>query len=62
MSQQRHHLAEQHLGFTAGVSHRAGAELQRRDLAVVIGTPNVDQVIKPAIEFGLVIGDVGGQI
>ena len=32
------------------------------DIAAVIGAPDIDEVMKPAIEFVLVVGDVGSEI
>src|SRR5207249_9762098 len=43
-----------------------GKRLHRRlhafDVAAVIGAPNVDQGVKSAIDLGLVIGNVGGEV
>jgi hypothetical protein len=32
------------------------------DIAAVIGAPDVDEVVKAAVELVLVVGDVGGEI
>ena len=54
-----HQLPEQHLRLTRGVSERFHAGLQRLHLAVVVGAPDVDEVLPPSLELVPVVRDVG---
>ena len=54
-----HELAEQHLGLGGWVAECLHPGLQRLHLAVVVGAPDVDEVLPAPRELVAVVGDVG---
>ena len=59
---QLHQLAEQHLGLTRRVAERLHARLERLHLPVVVGAPDVDEVLPPAVELVAVVREVVAEI
>ena len=59
---QLHQLTEQHLGLALGVAERLHAGLERLHLSVVVGAPDVDEVLPPALELVAVVRDVVAQV
>ena len=62
MPHQLHQLAEQHLGLAGGEAEGLHPRLQRLHLAVVVGAPDVDEVLPPALELVAVVRDVVAEI
>ena len=60
VAQQVDELAQQNLKL-AGVTESVADAADALDVAVVVGTPDVDDVVN-ALEFIPVIGDVGGEV
>ena len=59
---QTHHLQQQDfqlIGIEAERRHRC---FHSSDITVMIRAPNVDERPEPALEFILMIGDIGGKI
>ena len=59
---ERHELAEDDLELVGLVAERLHAGLQARDVAVVVGAPDVDEQLEAAGELVAVVGDVGEQV
>ena len=57
-----HQLTEQHLGFVGRIAERFHSRLERLHLTVVIGAPDVDQVLPTAFELAAVVGEVGQKV
>ena len=53
---------EQHLDGLAVVAHRLGGVADPRDRAVVVGAPDVDEVVEAAAELLGDVADVGGEV
>ena len=59
---ERHELAEDDLELVGLVAERLHAGLQARDVAVVVGAPDVDEQLVAAGELVAVVGDVREQV
>ena len=62
VAHERHELAEDDLELVGLVSETTQARLQARHVAVVVGAPDVDEEVEPALELVAVVGEVGQQV
>ena len=61
-AQQPHELHDLYVEFGRTAGDGFDRRLHALDVAAVIGAPDVDHVGEAAIDFGFMIGDVGGEI
>ena len=55
-------LHQQDIELVAVVADGVHRALEAHDMTVMVGAPDVDQLLEAAVEFILVIGDIGGEV
>lgn len=60
--EERHHLEQVHIEVIGIVAEEFDGRLQTDDVAVMIGAPDIDQLLESAVKFILRIGDIRAEI